>query len=257
MDTDNARFAERISTNAAGENNALINHHQTQQLQKKLIMNEPNSIKHVCFDLDGTLIDSFNTIYKSTVQAMRELKINSPVPEKEFYSRIGLHFIDIFRDLEIPVIDFEEFITIYKKHYFEFIDDSKPFTGTEESLAFLNSEGIHISLLTTKGQDQADKIIDHFGFRKYFSFVMGRRDNIANKPSAEPLIFICNNLKVSPKATLMVGDTELDIQCGKNAGSKTCAAAYGYRPASILKNENPDFIINKIHELKNLLNNKK
>jgi len=211
---------------------------------------------HISFDLDGTIIDSFSTIYKATIKALRELNINSKVPEKEFYNRIGLHFIDIFRDLEIPVIDFEEFIEIYKKHYFEFINDSKPFAGIDETLEYLNGNNIKVSLLTTKVQDQADKIIDYFGLRKYFSFVMGRRENIANKPSAEPLLFICRSLDVTPEETIMVGDTELDIQCGKNAGAGTCAAAYGYRPISILKNEDPDFIINGIKELKNILNSK-
>ena len=218
-------------------------------------MDNLNSFRHVTFDLDGTIIDSYNTIYKATVKALRELKINTPVPKNEFYSRIGLHFIDIFRNLEIPVKDFNEFIAIYKNHYFEFINDSKPFEGAEEILNFLNEKEIKISLLTTKVQDQADKIIDHFKLRKYFSFVMGRRENIANKPSAEPLIFICNNLNVLPKNTLMVGDTELDIQCGKNAAAKTCAAAYGYRPLEVLKKENPDYIVNQINELKNFIFN--
>ncbi len=218
-------------------------------------MTNLNSIHHVSFDLDGTIIDSFNTIYKATVKALHELKINVPVPEKEFYSRIGLHFIDIFRDLEIPVKDFDEFITIYKNHYFEFIDYSKPFEGAEEVLNYLNEKGIKISLLTTKVQDQADKIIDYFKLRKYFSFVMGRRENIASKPSAEPLIFICKNINVLPNETMMIGDTELDIQCGKNAEARTCGAAYGYRPLEVIKKEKPDFIINQIKELKNIFFN--
>ncbi len=218
-------------------------------------MNNQNSFRHVTFDLDGTIIDSYNTIYKTTVKALREIKINVPVPEKEFYSRIGLHFIDIFRDLEIPVKNFDEFIKIYKNHYFDFIDYSKPFEGAEEVLNYINEKGIKISLLTTKVQDQADKIIDYFNLRKYFSFVMGRRENIANKPSAEPLIFICKKIDVLTKETLMVGDTELDIQCGKNAATKTCAAAYGYRPLAVIKKENPDFIVNEIKELKNILFN--
>lgn len=212
-----------------------------------------DTINHISFDLDGTIIDSFNTIYKSTIKALRELNINNIVPEKEFYNRIGLHFIDIFKDLEIPVNDFEEFIGIYKNYYFEFINDSKPFEGAEEVLSFLNENNIQVSLLTTKTQDQADKIIDYFNYRKYFSFVMGRRDNIPNKPSPEPLLFICRNIKTDIANTIMIGDTELDIQCGKNAGAKTCAAAYGYRPISILKNENPDFILNGIKELKNII----
>ncbi|MGE5845363.1 MAG: HAD family hydrolase, partial [Ignavibacteria bacterium] len=46
-----------------------------------------------------------------------------------------------------------------------------------------------------------------------------------------------------------VGDSELDIRCGKNAGTLTCAAAYGYRSLEALSAEKPDYIISGINEL--------
>ena len=139
--------------------------------------------------------------------------------------------------------DFEKFITIYKINYFEQMEYSKVYDGVEETLASLKDRNIKVSLLTTKIQDQADRIIDHFNLRKYFDLVMGRRDGIAHKPSPEPLLKICDDLAVDVKNTLMVGDTELDIQCGKNAGSYTCGVLYGYRTKELLEIEKPDFII--------------
>jgi len=50
----------------------------------------------------------------------------------------------------------------------------------------------------------------------------------------------------------MVGDTELDIQCGISAGAKTCGVLYGYRTEDQLKKEKPDFIISRLDELKKL-----
>ncbi len=211
-------------------------------------------IKNITFDLDGTLIDSYKTIFKSAERTLLHLGIQEQLNEKEFYKRIGHHFLDIFKELNIPVLDFEKFIQIYKEIYFDFIDDSKMYPGLLDTLGFLKEKKIHISLLTTKGQDQADKIIDYFNLRNYFSLVMGRRDNIANKPSAEPLLIICRELKVMPNETLMVGDTELDIQCGKNAGAKTCGCSYGYRSSELLRLEDPDFIISNISDLLHLLN---
>ena len=149
--------------------------------------------------------------------------------------------------------NFDEFIEIYRNLYFEFIGESSLYPGTEDLLALLQSRGIGVSLLTTKGQGQADKIIDHFGLRKYFSYVMGRRNGVANKPSAEPLLLICNELNVPSDESMMVGDTELDIRTGKNAGTKTCAALYGYRTKEELENEDPDYIISNIIELADLI----
>jgi phosphoglycolate phosphatase len=206
-------------------------------------------IKHICFDLDGTLIDSYQTIYKTTLRTLRHLKIDKPFLEIEFHKRIGHHFLHIFSELNIPVTDIEEFIDIYKGYYFNYIDDSVIYPGVEEILKKLKKDRIKISLLTTKGQDQADKIIDHFNLRKYFSFVMGRRKELAIKPSAEPLHFICNELRVEETDTIMVGDSELDIICGKDAGAFSSAVTYGYRSRELLESVKPDYIIDNIKDL--------
>ena len=188
------------------------------------------NIKHICFDLDGTLVKSDTTIYKATLKTLGHLNIKGEIVEDKFIEMIGMHFIDIFKKLNLDVPNFQKFIGIYKNLYFDFIYESKVYPGVEETLSFLkNGKNLKISLLTTKGQDQAEKIIDHFEFSKYFDFVMGRREGIAHKPSAEPLLFICNELEVDSKDTMIVGDTELDILCGKNAGAITCGVTYGYR----------------------------
>lgn len=212
-------------------------------------MKAKKNIRHLCFDLDGTLIDSYNTIYKSTIKTLEFLKINEPLHGEELQKRIGHHFLNIFNELKIPVPDIEHFINVYKSFYFDFVDDSRLYPGTEETLDALSSEGLMISLLTTKIQDQAEKIIEHFKLGKYFSFIMGRREGIEIKPSPEPLLYICRNLDLYPADTLITGDSELDIRCGKNAGSLTCAAAYGYRTKEILLKENPDYIISDIKEI--------
>ena len=51
----------------------------------------------------------------------------------------------------------------------------------------------------------------------------------------------------------MIGDTELDIMCGKNGGAKTCAVSYGYRKVEELKSYEPDFLIDDLKEVYNLL----
>ena len=208
-----------------------------------------NKITHVCFDLDGTLLDSRDTILKSTQVALDKLKISHNIPEDVFTNMIGKHFVDIFDELKIKVPDFEKFISIYKALYFNFIDSSILYPGAEEIIRYLRKNDIKISLLTTKGQDQAEIIIEHFNLRSSFNYLLGRRDGLAHKPSPEPLLYICNELKIDPSETLMIGDTELDIQCGKNAGSKTCGVLYGYRTKDQLEKEKPNFIISGLDEL--------
>ena len=147
-------------------------------------------IKHICFDLDGTLVDSFYTILNATIEALKQLNIKGTLSEEDFRIRIGHHFIDIFKDLNIDVPEFEPFIKIYKEHYFDFIDQSKLYPGVEETLSTLKKKKLLISLLTTKTQDQAEKIVKHFNLANYFDEIMGRRPGIAVKPDPEPLLEI-------------------------------------------------------------------
>lgn len=210
-------------------------------------------IKHVCFDLDGTLVDSKNTILECTKAALDQLKISYKIDEDVFTNMIGMHFVDIFERMKIEVTDFEKFITIYKAFYFDFMESSVLYPDVSETLTFLNKKKIKVSLLTTKVQDQAEKIIDHFKLRSSFNYLMGRRDGLEHKPSPKPLLFICKELKVTTSETLMVGDTELDIQCGKSAGSKTCGVLFGYRTKIQLEKEKPDFLISGLNELRKIL----
>lgn len=214
------------------------------------------NIKLLVFDLDGTLISSHKTIYEATIHTLKHFNINVPIPEEKFYEMIGWHFEDIFNVFGFKVNNFEEFINVYKSIYFDYINYSHLYEGVEKTLTQLKENDFLISLLTTKGQDQAEKIISYFGLTDKFDLIMGRRNGIKHKPSPEPLLMICDELKIKPEKTLIIGDTELDIQCGKNAGSKTCAVTYGYRTKKSLEELTPDFVIESIDEIISLLNNK-
>lgn len=208
-----------------------------------------SGIDHVVFDLDGTLVESHRTIHKATLEAFKELGIKGDLPEVEFYKMIGFHFEDIFNAFNVEVPYFDKFINVYKSLYFDFIDQSTLYDGVEATLSKLKEKNFTVSLLTTKGQDQADKIVEHFHLEKYFDYIMGRRNGVAHKPSPEPLLLICEKLKIRPAKTVMVGDSELDIICGREAGSKTCGVSYGYRSREVLEKEKPDFILDALMEI--------
>ncbi len=212
-----------------------------------------NKIKSVVFDLDGTLMQSHGSIYKATVKTLEEFKVDINFTEQEFNGKIGFHFKDIFAEFQTEVEDLEYFIERYKSYYFDFIDDSKFYQNVLDVLKSLNENSIAVSILTTKAQDQVDKIVDHFDARGYFKLTMGRRPGMRIKPAPDMLLKICDDLNVLPENTLMVGDSELDVLCGKSAGAKTCAVTYGYRSIEVLKKENPDYFVADIKELLSIL----
>lgn len=216
-----------------------------------------NNIKCVVFDFDGTLVQSAETIYHSTIKSFDDLNIKHNMSLEKFNTMIGWHFEDIFNEVGITINDLEEFIRIYKSHYFEYIDKSKLYDNVMEILQFLNEQDIKVALLTTKAQDQADLMVKHFEMAKYFNYVMGRRNGVAHKPATEPLEIICRDLNVNVNETLMIGDSEMDIQCGHNANAITCGVTYGYRTIELLKSEKPTYLIDNLIELKDIITNNK
>jgi HAD superfamily hydrolase (TIGR01549 family) len=151
------------------------------------------------------------------------------------------------------VPDVEHFINVYKKLYFDFIDESHLYDNAEQVLKFLKSKNIKTGLLTTKAQDQAEKICQYFGINKYLDVIEGRKIGVAIKPAPDQFFKICIEVNADPKNSLMVGDTELDILCGKNAGAKTAVVAYGYRKLEELKTYDPDYFIDDLEEITSLL----
>jgi len=210
-------------------------------------------IKLIVFDLDGTLTSSHKTIYKSTFYALEKLNIQHNLTENKFYEMIGMHFEDIFDQFGFKVNDFNKFIEIYKSAYFTFIDSTFLYEGVRETLEKLKKNNFRIALLTTKAQDQAEMNVDYFDLTKFFHYIMGRRKGIEHKPSPEPLLKICADLKININNTIIVGDTEMDIQCGKNSGAYTCGVTYGYRTKHELIKHFPDFLIDSITELPNII----
>lgn len=206
------------------------------------------------FDLDGTLVNSHETIFKATKHALKEVGIDNNIDRTRFLNMIGMHFEDIFSEFGFKVPDFDEFLRIYKSIYFDYIDNSKLYPDVRTVIESVKKEGRKVGLLTTKGQDQAELILKHFGLYELFDGIMGRRPGIKHKPSPEPLIKLCAEVETRIENTIMIGDSELDVECGKTAGSLTCAVSYGYRNRKLLEDTKPDYLFDNISQIEYLLN---
>jgi HAD superfamily hydrolase (TIGR01549 family) len=191
-------------------------------------MQKKSNIQLVVFDLDGTLMKSDLTIYNSMVETLREIGISTEIPKEEFDKFIGYHFQDIFDYFKINVGDLDSYISKYKETYFKNLSQTELYPGVLETLRNLKHKQIKTAILTTKAQDQLEKIITYFELNNYFDYLYGRRLNSKIKPSPEPLLEIMDILKVDNNSTIMVGDTELDIMCGNSAKTFTVFVEYGY-----------------------------
>jgi phosphoglycolate phosphatase len=207
-------------------------------------------VTHLIFDVDGTLIDSKIDIADAQLWVLRQLGVDQWKRE-DIYPRIGRPLTETFKELLPP--EMHDRITEAKRMYIAHyrpraLDTTTLFPGVEETLATLHAHRIPMAVATTKSSVTANRVLEHFGIRKYFVQVQGTDDS-----PAKPDPYVVNQilLKQGWKAneTALVGDSEVDIQCAHNAGVQAWAVTWGSLPEQRAIELGADRIVKNIAEL--------
>ena len=124
-----------------------------------------------------------------------------------------------------------------------------PYEGVRDMLVEMKEQGMKLGVLSNKPHRQTVKVVrDIFG-EGMFDCVQGQQEGIARKPDPEGVYRLMDALKVSKEECLYVGDSEVDIQTGKNAGVRTIGVAWGFRTREILEAAGAEMIIDTPVEL--------
>ncbi|WP_211483849.1 HAD family hydrolase [Corallococcus exiguus] len=189
----------------------------------------------ICFDLDGTLVDSLPDIIDSFLHGFTHHGLPAP-SVAEVRALIG-------QPLEAMYTRFapEHATTLcvaYREHYpLNFHRRSKPFPGVERVLHTLRERGYLLAVATTKRGDMARRFVDAMGLGGLLHHVQGT-DGFPHKPAPD---VIHHALKALGTGGLwMVGDTTLDLRAGQAAGLKTYAVTWGTHAQEELATATPD-----------------
>ncbi|MDW7998419.1 MAG: HAD-IA family hydrolase, partial [Thermodesulfovibrio sp.] len=200
------------------------------------------------FDLDGTLVDSCEDIRVALNYCFEKRGIEG-FSKEEVRRMVGegvnrlIEKVLLARKVSLPFKEMIEcFINYYSQHIADF---SRLYPGVIETLEELRE--IKKVVISNKLTELSIKTLESLGIIKFFSFIAGSDFFPEKKPSPLPFIETMKRFKVLPDETLVVGDSELDIEAGKLAGVKTIAVTYGYRNRDLLKNA--DFVIDKFSDL--------
>ena len=90
----------------------------------------------------------------------------------------------------------------------------------------------------------------------YFGSVVGGDTTTARKPDALPLITCLQQLVARPEASLMIGDSAVDVNCARAAGTKISVVPWGYT-STPAKDLCADFILINPTILPKILNKSK
>ncbi len=179
------------------------------------------------FDLDGTLIDSRLDVLAAFHHAFEEIN-EPPPPDDLLVATIGHRLRDCFRPFLKDDARCDEaaacFRSWYEGHY---LDNTFPFPGIGEALQELSTK-MPLAIATMKKGYFSRKLVTHFGWDKYISFVVGAEEGLPSKPNPAMLLFALEKLGAAPAASVYVGDTDVDAATAGAAGSPFCFASWGY-----------------------------
>lgn len=191
-------------------------------------------MKACIFDLDGTLANTLESLVYSVDLTLKEMKL-LPITKEQTRNFVG-NGAKVLLEKAIkagggdPKEQLDEATEIYKRVFDTYCNyHVKAYHGIKEVLRKLKKEGYKLGVLSNKPDKQAIKVVNSIFDKGMFDVVYGQKENIKRKPNPEGLLKALAVLGVDKSDCIYIGDSEVDVATGLNAGIKTIAVAWGFR----------------------------
>jgi phosphoglycolate phosphatase len=217
---------------------------------------DPRKIKLVIFDLDGTLIDSRLDLVHSVNAALRHIG-RPELPDDVIASYVGDGApILIQRALGGAVVDdaivrrgLQFFLSYYREHK---LDHTTVYAGVTQALTAVqcasNGTPRKLAVLSNKPVVPSRAIVEALGLGLFFIQIYGGNSFPTKKPDPEGARKLLDENGVHPEEAVIVGDSHVDVETGRNAGLWTVGVSYGFAPHT-LQERPPDVLVDSPHEL--------
>ena len=211
--------------------------------------------KYLFFDLDGTIVDSFEGVAKSFAYALEGYGIYVK-DLSELLPVVGPPLIDSFKNLYgFSHADGLEAVKRYRERYFvKCAEESKLYDGIEEVLKKLYDKGFKIVLATSKPDSLANIMLEFYGLTKYFYFVGGASMDQSRDSKVKVIEHILKTCSISDLSeVVMIGDRNLDLNGAHSFGMDAIGVLYGYAEDGELENSPHVFLAKNTKELYNYI----
>jgi phosphoglycolate phosphatase len=186
-------------------------------------------VRALIFDLDGTLIDSKCDLILSVNAMLREMG-REELHEDTISGYIGHGAPQLVaRALGNGTTEAEReralkfFLAYYEDHK---MDSTRAYAGVPEALEEL--AGFPMAVLTNKPVRISKRILEALGLAKYFRAVYGGNSFETKKPDPLGAYTILREFGAAPAEGMLVGDSEVDVQTARNAGTTAAIVNYGF-----------------------------
>ena len=175
-----------------------------------------SSVRHVFWDFDGTLLDSYPAMVRAFVAAAAEFGITVSEERALALMKENLrHCCEVIgweNNLEPSVL-----ITAFRHHeQAELRQGLPPISGIPEVLKALHAQGVRHYVATHRNLQCRD-LLEQAGLLQYFTGFVTEEDRLPRKPAPDMLLHLLDKHHLSPEECLMVGDRPLDTEAGMAA----------------------------------------
>ena len=207
----------------------------------------------ILFDLDGTLTDSMEGVIRSA-QYMQE-KMGLRVWEyEELRFMVGPPLIESFtKEFEMPFEEAEKGIEVFRERYSTIgLFENKVFPGVMELLEDLQKKGKRMAVATSKKEDLAVQILEHFGIAKYMEVIGGDMRELGRDTKAKVIEYVLETMQAEKEDIIMVGDRKFDIVGAHELGIPCIAVEWGYGDREEFEAYGADIIAATTEDVANL-----
>ena len=213
---------------------------------------------YVIFDLDGTLLNTLEDLALACNHVC-ELHGWPTFPIDAYRYKIGngmLKLVERIMPAEYVGDErmFERALSEFRAYYAEHKEDhTAPYEGVPEMLVRLRAGGVRMAVLSNKDHASAVPLVERYFGEGAFDVIQGRVDAYPPKPAAPVTLHVMELLGAAPGDTLCVGDSNVDVSCGHNAGLEVAGVTWGFRSREELESAGADHIVTSPDELADLV----
>jgi 2-phosphoglycolate phosphatase len=207
----------------------------------------------VLWDLDGTLLDSNLSIRQTMNHVLAERGLPT-FAKAELDALIGHPLREILGTKTPDPAAVEAMALRYRDVYSEsgWVTVSLH-EGVLPLAGLLRAAGHPQAIVTSKGQQESETLLQDLGIAHLFDAVVGDDDLRPLKPDPAPVLEACRLLRRAPGNAVMVGDTRFDIGAGKAAGAWAVGALWGNGSAQSLLEAGADALAKDADDLRRIL----
>lgn len=205
-------------------------------------------IKHIIWDFDGTLFDSYPGMVNAFLRALKKYEVEAEYDE----------VLKLFLNSEKTAVQYyqnqfllgEELTEVYQdeKSHID-LSNMLPFPYAKEVCQRIKEAGRYNYILTHRGSTTYD-ILRKNGMVELFTEIVTKDNQFARKPDPEAIYYLLDKYQIHPKEAMIVGDREIEILLGQKAKVKTCFYESGNREPEL----QADYRVKSLEEVLTILN---